>query len=506
MQIRFMGDSGLIFYSCDGWTTCFAAIRSYFVHKIRLDLLCKVNAADCMRHPVTLLLILAAALTRLIGSDAQPSSCRELLLPRVEIPSTDNALFRWRPAFADLFPDDPEIAHQLDELSSPLMNAQVGDHALQTWLAPLTARLAELTVHNGESFQQPPINGPETPFPDHQPLRQLAVLRTAMMKMAWRDGRHDAALALAEENLNLARTLLVSQEGLIPLLNATGIWQLALDDVYWLARRPNLTPAQAARLQTALLRDETLASDALSRAFCGELTFFTQVVIERLPRTHDVEQLLSSIGSLGMAPPEPIEPGSLSLAPAVNEPFDREATLLAAANDVRAWVNAFSSASRHPRTLQRTHTQAHLTTYVREIPALLQYATEEVPTTQEQVTSVDTEIAAVENPVGKLFLIITTPNWNALSVSLFRRAAQRNALLGLLAWRRLGRPASWKDLVVAGLLAKPPADPFSQGSLHYDPNPKNARIWSVGINGVDDGGLGDGENIGLPPDFTWPAR
>ncbi len=425
-------------------------------------------------------------------------------LPREELAAENNVLTRWRPLLPALFPEAPAVGEQLRELSSPLNDFPLAPAAaeLETWLAAFAPTLAELTFRNGEALQLPPLLGPETPFPDHQPLRQLAHVRTGALKLAWRDERHSDAVALALENLALARAFLTAQEGLIPLINAVGIWQLSLDGVYWLTLQPELTPDHAARLQLALLTDDRLAADALMRAFRGEFTFFTQTTIERLPRTHDVELFLSSIGSLGLAPPHAPAEGTPRLAIPERLPFDRDATLQAAADDVQGWVTAFAAASRHPRGLAAAHTYRQLETYAREIRELWRYSVQDAPPTTEQALTVDAEIAAVENPVGKLFLIITTSQWEPISVSVFRREAHRSALTGMLAWRRLGRPATWKELVIAGLLPADPADPFSSTSLHWKAEPP--RIWSVGENGTDEGGEGDGENLGRPADLVWP--
>jgi hypothetical protein len=215
-----------------------------------------------------------------------------------------------------------------------------------------------------------------------------------------------------------------------------------------------------------------------------------------------VELLLSSIGSLGMAPAEAPADGEPRVTITDRDPFDRDATLQAAADDVQGWLNAFRAVSRHPRALSATHTGALLGKYTCEIPALFRYAVQDEPATAEQIKAVDAEIAAVKNPVGKLFLIITTSQWEPISGSVFRREAQRSALSGLLAWRRLGRPGQWKELVTAGLLSQPPADPFSTSALRSDLS--SPRLWSVAENGIDDGGTGDGENLGRPPDLTWP--
>jgi hypothetical protein len=246
-----------------------------------------------------------------------------------------------------------------------------------------------------------------------------------------------------------------------------------------------------------------LASVALVRAFRGEFTFFTRVVLERLPLTDDVDLLLSSIGSLGMAPATPPPEGEPRLAVVARSPLNREATLQAAADEVSEWVDAFTTATRHPRGLATSHSAPRPRRYANELPELLRYAVQNEPATVGQVALVDAEIAAVDNPVGKLFLVITTSQWEPLSISVFRREAQRSALTALLAWRRFGGPAPFEKLVAEGVLPAAPADPFSAESLFVDL--KASHIWSVGENGVDDGGAGNGENVGRPLDLVWPA-
>lgn len=435
------------------------------------------------------------------ATEATTPPWRDLLLTRTELTEADNALTRWRPLLPSLFPEDHALAATLVDLSSPLTPAP--DAAALTWFATAQPVLSQTTLRPGEHLQLPPLHGPETPFPDHQPLRQLATVRVVAIKAAWADGHHDEAISLALENLALSRELLTTQEGLIPLLNASGIWQVSLDGVYWLTRRPDLTAAQAATLQTALFRDQSLAVTALSRAFRGEFTFFTRLVIDRLPHTRDPELLLSGIGSLGMNAPRPPAEGEPRLAIPARDIFDREATLQAASEDIHDWLTAFSATSRHPRGLSATHTYPRLLGYAREIPELLRYASQDELPTPEQIAAANAELATVKNPVGKLFLIITTSQWEPLSLSVFRREAQRSALTGLLAWRRLGKPAPWKELVTAGLLSEAPADPFGSATLRLDLKP--ARLWSVAANGTDDGGEGDGENLGQPADLVWPA-
>ena len=69
-----------------------------------------------------------------------------------------------------------------------------------------------------------------------------------------------------------------------------------------------------------------------------------------------------------------------------------------------------------------------------------------------------------------------------VAVALLRREFDRQGTL----------PDSLEVLVAAGEMDQLPSDPFGDQPLHYDP--QRAVIWSVGVNGIDDGGH---EQVGM---------
>ncbi|MFH1496966.1 MAG: hypothetical protein ABII82_03990 [Verrucomicrobiota bacterium] len=435
------------------------------------------------RFPITLLFMLIGGLT----------ACAE----------TTSALDRWREHFSSLQNTPPEIAHRLPTLNSPVRD-EILDTATAGTLRTLLPVMDAFAMRPDDVLAFPPIHGPETPFPDHAPLNQVARLRMALIKLAWNDGQTDRALALAKQNLDLASAMLEAQQGIIPVIASVGTWQTALDGVYWLSRQPGLTPAQAALLQARLANDDSLAARALTRAFEGEYTFIQKVVIERLPVTNDPELLLSSIGSLGMAPPSAPPEGEPRLPVAEQPPLDATATLALSRARAHDYTQAFAAKPlRHPGQIwNEQHLPAHRR-LAQELGAFLSYAVEDLLATPERIAAANAVLATVDNPVGKLYVLIATPHWNSVSETVYRRQAQSNALQVLLAWRRLGRAADIATLRDAGLLDSTPADPFSDGPLLIDP--QHARVWSVGPDGVDQGGEGDGENLGRPDDLAWPS-
>ncbi|RRJ96095.1 hypothetical protein Ga0100231_019310 [Opitutaceae bacterium TAV4] len=201
---------------------------------------------------------------------------------------------------------------QLSPLRPALTDTNPAHTAALAWLDAARAPLADITLRDGERLQFRRIEGPDTPFPDHAPLHWVAVTRASLAKRAWHAGDRAESLALTLANLAYARAFLQTQEGVVPMIKGSGVWQVALDGAYWLARQP-LAPDEAAALQTDLAQDALLARHAIARGFRGEFTFFYKNVLERMPDTRDPDLLLGSLASLAMHPPQPVEEGERAI-------------------------------------------------------------------------------------------------------------------------------------------------------------------------------------------------
>lgn len=416
----------------------------------------------------------------------------------------EDAPARWRADYAGLTADTTNACREeILRLCSPVAHDQPADD-LTPLLRALAVRIDALALAPGESLRFDSIHGPETPFPDHAVLAEISRQRLALVKLAWLDGDHTLAINRARQNLDFARAALDAQEGIIPLIAATGLWQTALDGAYWLARQPGLDDEAAAALQNRLHEDNGLAARALARAFRGEHEFVQKVVIERLPDTNDPELILSSIGSLGMVPATPPTEGEPRLPLADKKPLDPVATVRASADNIAPYLRAFAEQpGRNPVDVTLTEDLPARLRQAEELGPLLRYATMEELPTPELLTAAAEKITKLENSLGKLYLLIATPQWGPLCESVYRRQAQNSALQVLLAWRRAKAPADWDELSRRKLLDAPFPDPFAKAPLKIDA--ATARVWSVGPDGTDQGGDGDGENLGRPADLVWPA-
>lgn len=374
----------------------------------------------------------------------------------------------------------------------------------ESFVRDARALLPALALGPGEHLAFLRIHGPETPFPDHQPLRQLAAVRTVLARQALETGDTADALALVRENLRLARAVMRGQEGIIPLINATGVWQSALDGVHALARSPALSTDDARLLLAELQADSGLAQLAIARALRGEFEYVYRVIVERMPETDDPDLFLSSVASLGMGPPEPLEIGEtgLGVVPADFVILDRPATLAAYQADLAPYLAALAREARYPRGLYDATTAPALAAYRAELGRFLRYANGELSPDLAETTLARGDLLAANNPGGKLLAVYLTPVWPVYLGTVLRREAQRSALLGLLAWRIHGSATDWDSLVASGVLPAPPADPFSDGALRFELAPL-PRVWSVFIDGEDQGGQPVPGNSGLPDDLVW---
>lgn len=421
--------------------------------------------------------------------------------PRIAEPAAPagvNVLPAWRENFE-------KKGGVFEGIDSDLFASESADTPLAPLPPELRARLGALidgcSLKSGETIVFNRIHGPETPFPDHQPLRMIATARTALVRTAAAENDFVRAESLALAGLAQARATMESQAGLLPLIHALAVWEAALDGVHALARHPTLPEAAARRLLAALQADSRLAQTGLDRALRGEYHYVYRVVVERLPQTDSPDKLLSGIGSLGMdvaAEPDPNEP---NLGRTKHPLLDVAATLDAAQADLAPYLAAINRSPRLPSGLFERTTAQTLDGWRRDLGDFYYYATVDYTPTPAELGKVRAALESVQNPGGKLLACFMTPPWEVIIGSALRREAQRSALCGLLAWRIHGRPAPWAEL--AHLLPEPPADPFSDSPLQLEIN-HTPRVWSVYLDGTNSGGDPVTGNSGQPPDLVWP--
>lgn len=123
------------------------------------------------------------------------------------------------------------------------------------------------------------------------------------------------------------------------------------------------------------------------------------------------------------------------------------------------------------------------------------------------------EIEKIHN--SNFLLQILGVNTESIFHSYHKTKAQTEALIAVLAILRFKAnkgqfPASLDELISTGYLKSVPMDPYSDGPLVYKPNMDNFKLYSVGEDFSDDGGLAvftSSHPSGLRGDIIfWPVR
>jgi hypothetical protein len=115
---------------------------------------------------------------------------------------------------------------------------------------------------------------------------------------------------------------------------------------------------------------------------------------------------------------------------------------------------------------------------------------EPLPLSHKAAQNARTEYSKIENPVGRIFSC-SLFGFIGSDIKVFQVRTEREitrAILGLLIFeRKKGRlPASLSDLGAQKILNSIPLDAFSGKPILY--SRERRVVWSVGENGVDDGG------------------
>ena len=128
-----------------------------------------------------------------------------------------------------------------------------------------------------------------------------------------------------------------------------------------------------------------------------------------------------------------------------------------------------------------------------------------LPLSKQVADEAQREYLKIENPIGRIWAG-SILNHVASDAKVFQCRTEREAgraILALLIFeRRKGMlPDKLSDLVEANILDSVPFDPFANAALHY--SRERRIVWSVGEDGVDDGGEGVGQLRWLSGDAVW---
>jgi hypothetical protein len=130
----------------------------------------------------------------------------------------------------------------------------------------------------------------------------------------------------------------------------------------------------------------------------------------------------------------------------------------------------------------------------------------ETPAAAEELARAKPGLWKEKNPYGRFAAWYHSAFSDQSSLTPFRTKADLGAtrlILGvrLFELERGSLPQTVEQLVAAGILSQAPQDPFGEGSLRFDA--ASRKVWSVGPNGRDDGGIGSYAALVKTPDYVW---
>lgn len=229
----------------------------------------------------------------------------------------------------------------------------------------------------------------------------------------------------------------------------------------------------------------------------------------RLPDDNDLQRAVEAMVSLGR-PKRPIPfptdanaeldsraAGLLELLKGHTAPFDKEATL-------RLAVECYGEALQHiesPGTLHRSELRRQLEKESAAWPLALSLRADEMIALvlgHEQATVPGDviersrqQLREMYNPLGRHFVSGLLPDQEVqIYANVCARMTADGARLAIRAYEQKAGalPTDLAALVNLGVIEQLPRDPFGD-VLHY--SPERRLLWSVGPNGIDDGGRND---------------
>ena len=241
-----------------------------------------------------------------------------------------------------------------------------------------------------------------------------------------------------------------------------------------------------------------------------EFTRYADYTIDVHRLAEDWVKIPESDDALLFYPDELRHPFKVLLDPALvaahPKPLDQIAAM---ENDARYFrifrTNTLSAWSNRNDAVQKECTEVTERLKEEIKPLMDLVKNEPLPLSKRAADRAQATYVKIENPIGRLFAASLLMHV-ASDAKVFQCRTEREAdraLLGLLIFERKKGvlPANLSDLVEANILASVPLDPFDNASLRY--SRERRIVWSVGEDGVDDGGEGADQLRWWTGDAVW---
>ncbi len=452
-------------------------------------------------------LLLVAGVGSLRGAGHEARDWRDVLaLPPARL-NAQNAFVRWLAAVSTM----PELTSLDEAILAQVPNEPPGDDTLAQ-LRKLTQRcapaLAAFTVQPGEYAQLPSGYRMGQGVPGPEVWRSLAQLKALHVRLAWWAGLRASAAAATVDLIRAGVTATRDATDLHAWITWMQVAATGFDSALWIARQVDVTDDELAPLARALAAESTWPDGAVN-ALRGEFAGGFANALDHLPDTRDITTMLDALADFGL--PRPAAGAAGKLGEATKPLLDRDATLALYGEPTATFIQTITRNPVWQYGVFQADFDRRSDAWIAELGVwgelALSRRSAEYPA--DKLGAIKAVLNQVENPIGKLFVAYAATNFDGVAFEGLRVEAHRRCVRLLIEWRRrilrsADLPADVASWMAAGFDASAIEDPFTGRPLSFDPD--KLKVWSVGVDGIDNHGTGDPQAKQDGTDFWWSLQ
>jgi len=467
-----------------------------------------------LNYYIILFLVLANGLVRAVTApnqdDEMPVIPTDLRIEFKVVPAEENAILEWRKAAAVETRPDAKLAESQSFCWKPTAAkpSEVQLDALRSWVGRNREALKLFEASLKKKRAQWPESDLQKTQPEMRALAELTRARLVEAELLSEDKKFPEAADSLEKSLKLTQLGIRADGRELHYVLSTGARTLVQMAILRLASRAEVPVPLLERLL-----DDLPKLDSETNTFAR----VTRIGLARSAAAIDVRKLAEEWSKVPVTdramllyPEDLRRPFKVLLDPllvtAHPKPFDEVAarkkdifyTRVELTNIVSTWAKQEDIIQE-----ERDETIEKLKEDIKPLMELVK--DEPLPLSKQAAEGARGAYLQIENPIGRIFAG-ETPVVSDGVARVFRCRTEREAVRALLALIIFERkegvlPLELSDLVNAKILDSVPFDPFANAPLSYS---RDRRIvWSVGQDGVDNGGESESERNWYTGDVFW---
>ncbi len=431
-------------------------------------------------------------------TEERPEIPADLYFEFQSVRPEDNAIINWRRAAEVEVPLDAKLTQIVEFCWTPGARRPSNEDldTLRSWVRRDREALDLFDGSLTKSKAQWPEQNPQNTEPELRAMYHLSRARLLEADSLAEEKKFSEAVDSLKKSLKLADLGINGNASDLQYLLSVRIRSLVQGGMVRLAADPGLSMPLLGRLLKDLPRLDS-ESNAYSKVLRVDFTRYVQHAADVHKLAESWAKIPETNDALLYYPEDLRRPFKILVDPllvaAHPKPFDEIGALnddirfkrIFRTNCILAWSNRNDSVDRECAAVTQSLRE--------EIKPLMDLVKDEpLPLSKRAAERARAAYLQIENPIGRIFetsiLVHIASDAKVFQCRTEREAGR--AIIGLLIFeRQKGKlPAKLSDLVEANILDSIPFDLFANAPLSYS---RDRRIvWSVGEDGVDDGGEG----------------